>query len=88
MFELNSELLQQITLGEDSVLELKLIEFSVKKITGPHRNSMADEMAAMANTHTGVILLGVDDKAKTIIGIPKDKLDTVETWLRDFLNYP
>ena len=35
----------------------------------------ADELAAMTNTHTGVILLGVDDKSKVILGIPGDKLD-------------
>jgi ATP-dependent DNA helicase RecG len=83
---LANELLKQISLGEDSVLKLKTIEFKKNKITGPHRNSMADEMAAMANTHTGVILLGVDDKSRTIIGISEDKLDTVETWLRDICN--
>jgi len=29
------------------------------KVTGPHRNSMTDELAAMANTHTCFVLLGV-----------------------------
>jgi len=47
---------------------------------------MADELAAMANTFTGVILLGVDDKSKAIHGIPQDKLDIVETWLRSICN--
>jgi len=47
---------------------------------------MADELAAMANTATGVILLGVDDKSKSIIGIPMDKLDVVETWLQGICN--
>ncbi|MDL1963233.1 MAG: putative DNA binding domain-containing protein, partial [Deltaproteobacteria bacterium] len=74
------------SLGEDSVLELKTVDFSGDKITGPHRNSMADELAAMANTHTGVVLLGVDDKSKAIHGIPQDKLDIVETWLRGICN--
>ena len=86
MFENTADIIKQISLGEDSVLELKTIEFSGDKITGPHRNSMADELAAMANTHTGVVLLGVDDKSKAIHGIPKDKLDIVETWLRSICN--
>ena len=43
----------------------------------PHRNSMADELAAMANTGNGVFVLGVDDKSRTVIGIPIDKLDVV-----------
>ena len=86
MFDTTEELLRQIQLGEDSVLELKDMEFSGNKITGPHRNSMADELAAIANTHAGVILLGVDDKLKIIHGIPKAKLDFVETWLRGICN--
>lgn len=86
MLENTAEIIKQISLGEDSVLELKTVEFSGDKITGPHRNSMADELAAMANTHTGVVLLGVDDKSKAIHGIPQDKLDIVETWLRSICN--
>jgi ATP-dependent DNA helicase RecG len=81
-----TDILKQITLGEDSVLELKIVEFNGNNIIGPHRNGMADELAAMANTHTGIILLGVDDKSKAIHGIPIDKLDLVETWLRGICN--
>ena len=86
MFNNTANLLKQISLGEDSVLELKTVDFSGDKITGPHRNSMADELAAMANTTTGVILLGVDDKSKAIVGIPMNLLDVVETWLRGICN--
>lgn len=86
MLENPADILKQIALGEDSVLELKTVEFGGDRITGPHRNSMADELAAMANTHTGIVLLGVDDKSKTIQGIPKDRLDSVETWLREISN--
>ncbi|MBF0123961.1 MAG: putative DNA binding domain-containing protein [Magnetococcales bacterium] len=77
------ELLQQISLGEDSVLELKSVRLKGNMVTTPHRNSMADELAAMANTATGVVLLGVDDQTKTIIGLPIDKLDSIEVWLRN-----
>jgi len=86
MFETTDELLKQIRLGEDSSLELKNLEYKGNQVSGPHRNSMADELSAMANTHTGVVLLGVDDKSKTIHGIPRDKLDIVETWLRSICN--
>jgi predicted HTH transcriptional regulator len=65
---------------------LKTLQFEDDQIAGPHRNSMADEMAAMANTATGVILLGVDDKSKSVVGLPLDKLDAVETWLRGICN--
>lgn len=86
MFEDITALLKQLSLGKDSILELKKIQFDKNKIVGPHRNSMADELAAMANTHTGIILLGVDDKTKTICGIPKDQLDLTETWVRSICN--
>jgi predicted HTH transcriptional regulator len=86
VFDTNEELLEQIRLGEDSSLELKSLEFRGELVTGPHRDSMADELAAMANTTSGVFVLGVDDKAKSILGIPMDKLDSVETWLRSICN--
>ena len=86
MYENLSDLLRQIALGEDSVLELKSVEFSGKKVVGPHKDGMADELAAMANTATGIIVMGVDDKSREIQGIPLDKLDIVEGWLRSICN--
>ncbi|HLA35432.1 MAG TPA: RNA-binding domain-containing protein, partial [Rhodocyclaceae bacterium] len=86
MYETISELLKQIALGEDSVLELKAMEFSGNKIAGPHKDGMADELAAMANTASGIIVLGIDDKTKKILGIPPTKLDIVEGWLRSICN--
>ena len=35
-----SDLLKQIALGEDSVLELKDVEFSENKVIGPHRDDL------------------------------------------------
>jgi predicted HTH transcriptional regulator len=79
-------LLKQIALGEDSVLELKNIEFKKDTVSGPHRNSMADEMAAMANSYGGTIILGADDKSHEITGLPVEKLDVTETWVRNIAN--
>jgi ATP-dependent DNA helicase RecG len=79
-------LLKQISLGEDSVLELKKIEYANNTVSGPNRNSMADEMAAMANSHGGIIVLGVDDKTHEITGLLFEKLDITETWLRNIAN--
>jgi predicted HTH transcriptional regulator len=81
-----SALLKQIALGEDSVLELKDVEFSGNKVIGPHKDGMADELAAIANTVSGVIILGVDDKSREISGLPPEKLDIVEGWLRSICN--
>ena len=82
----STDLPRQIALGEDSVLEIKSLEFSGDKVAGPHRDGMADELAAMANTATGIFVLGVDDESKDIIGIPADKLDLAEGWLRAICN--
>lgn len=37
MFDLTSELLKQIALGEDSVLELKTVEFTGNRVSGLRR---------------------------------------------------
>jgi ATP-dependent DNA helicase RecG len=86
MFATTKDLLEHIRLGEDSVLELKAVSFHGDKIAGPHRDGMADELAAMANTAAGVIVLGVDDRTRNIVGIPPEKLDLVETWQRGICN--
>jgi ATP-dependent DNA helicase RecG len=86
MFETTEQLLKQIRLGEDSALELKDLRYKGNHVNEPHRNSIADELAAMANTANGVFILGVDDKSRTIVGIPEEKLDAVETWLRGVCN--
>jgi ATP-dependent DNA helicase RecG len=86
MFKTTDELLRQIRLGEDSSLELKDLRYKGDQVNDPHRNSMADELAAMANTANGVFVLGVDDKSRTVVGIPEDKLDVVEAWVRGICN--
>jgi len=79
-------LLKAIELGEDTYLEFKDLRYNENQVSEPHRNSMADELAAMANTASGCFILGIEDKSKKIIGIPKDKLDIVEDWIRNICN--
>lgn len=80
------ELVDRIRLGEDSSLELKDLRYRDDRVISPNRNSMADELAAMANTGNGIIVLGVDDVTKKIVGIPKEKLEIVERWLQGICN--
>ena len=70
MYDSLTELLQKILSGEDSTLEFK------KEL--PRRDSLADEIAAFANTRGGVILIGVDDN-RNIIGLDIVELDRAET---------
>lgn len=86
MFDLKEELLDKIHLGEDSVLELKSLRFRGSKIVGPTRENLADELAAFGNTNDGILLLGVDDKTREIKGIPIDKLDAAENYVREICN--
>jgi predicted HTH transcriptional regulator len=83
MFDSKQELLNKIRLGEDSLIEFKAVEFRGNKFVGPSRKKLADELAAFANSNEGVLILGVNDKTREIEGIPLDKLDLVETIVRE-----
>ncbi|MFZ6030500.1 MAG: ATP-binding protein [Chloroflexota bacterium] len=81
-----TELLEKIRLGEDTYLELKEVRFSGERLSAPTRNDLADELAALANSHGGVLVLGVQDKTHEILGLPHERLDTIETFLREVCN--
>ena len=77
-------LLAQIRLGEHGSLGLKEVVFSGKRMTDPHGPSLADELAALANSHGGSLLLGVNDRTREITGIPTDRFDAVECRVSEF----
>ena len=83
MFDAKSELLEKIRLGESSFLELKEVQFVGGRIRGPHRDSLADELAAFANRDGGVLVLGVTDKTREIVGVPAERLDAVVEFVRN-----
>ena len=83
MFDSRKELLDKIRLGEDSFLEFKEIRFSGSRVSQPSRQSFADELAAFANSRGGVIVLGVEDDTREILGIPLDRIDNVERYVRE-----
>nr|WP_274521929.1 ATP-binding protein [Ectothiorhodospira lacustris] len=74
-------MLDKIRLGEDSYLELKEVRFTGPKVSAPHKDSLADELAAFANSRGGVCVLGVDD-TREVLGIPLERLDLVEDFVR------
>ncbi|MCY3821008.1 MAG: putative DNA binding domain-containing protein [Gammaproteobacteria bacterium] len=82
----DADLPRRIRLGEDSSLEFKRVEAVPGRVSTPGRDELADELAAFANGRGGRLLLGVDDKTRTIHGIPLDALDTVEAWVREICN--
>ena len=75
-------LMEKIRGGEDSTLELKRIVWRGEgKINEPHPDALADELAAFANAKGGLLVLGVDDKTRDIVGIGVQHLDAAERWL-------
>ena len=78
MMATHRELLEKIRGGEDSFLELKEVRFAGGKVRGPGQDALADELAAFANSRGGVLLLGVDDSTREVLGIPIERLDAVE----------
>jgi predicted HTH transcriptional regulator len=72
------QLLARIRLGEDSTLELKDVRIERGRVRAPHRDGLADELAAFANAKGGLCVLGVEDGSRRISGIDPAHLDTVE----------
>ena len=83
MFDNRKELLDKIRLGEDTFLEYKEVRFAGQRVTEPRRDSLADELAAFANSRGGVFVLGVEDRTREILGIPNDRLDTAERFVHE-----
>ena len=86
MFDSAEELIRGIQLGENSWLELKDVRFRGDKVSEPSRKNLADELAAFTNTRGGVLVLGVDDKIRDVVGIPIDRLALVEQYVYEICN--
>lgn len=82
----DSTLARRIRLGEDTSLELKSVYFESNRVRGPRRDSLADEIAAFANGRGGTLVFGVDDESRAVQGIPLDKLDLLEGFVREICN--
>jgi predicted HTH transcriptional regulator len=65
---------------------MKALRFRGEKIAEPLREELADDIAAIANTADGVLVFGIDDKTKEILGIPIERLETVERLVYEICN--
>ena len=87
--DLVRELTYQIRLGEDSTYEFKAVMVDTDekkfKVTAPNSDSLADEIAAFANTNGGYLVLGVADKTRQVQGIAPEYLDKLELWLTNLV---
>jgi predicted HTH transcriptional regulator len=69
---------KRILLGEDSTLELKEVHIDRGRVVAPHRDGLADELAAFANARGGQCVLGIEDGTRRVLGIEIADLDRVE----------
>ena len=83
MFDSTKELLDKIRLGESTFLEVKEVRFAGDRVSGPHRDSLADELAAFANSRGGVFVFGVEDRTRDVVGIPVERLDAVVDFIKE-----
>ena len=83
MFDSDKELLDKIRLGEDALMELKETRFKGDRLAGPSRDALADKLASFANSRGGVLVLGVRDAPREIVGLPLERLDVAERLLRE-----
>ena len=72
-----SRLAQRISARQDPRLELRAVRFSGRNIRAPHRDALADDLAAFANASGGTLVLGATNTPEDI-GIPLGRLDAVE----------
>jgi ATP-dependent DNA helicase RecG len=75
MYDSHEELISKIRLGEDTSLELKAVFLRGDSVKEPGRRELGDQIAAIANTAGGVLVLGVDDKTKAVVGISLKHLE-------------
>ena len=73
---------RSIQLGESTFLELKEVRFAGGKVRGPHREDLADEIAAFANARGGVCLLGVTGE-REVVGVPVNRTTAVVALARE-----
>jgi predicted HTH transcriptional regulator len=85
--DLIRELVYQVRLGEDSAYEFKSIAIKGNKVDQPGRDSVADELAAFANAHGGILVFGIADKTRDVDGIAQQDLDTVDLWLSNIASH-
>jgi len=76
----DSDIRNQLSLGEDGSWEFKEVVFAGNHPKEPKRDRLADEIAAFANAKGGVMLLGVTD-AGEIKAMTRDQMDLLERLL-------
>ena len=67
-------------MGEDSNWEFREVQFAGTRPRSPSRDDWADEIAAFANAHGGVLLCGVTDEGE-VPGMLRDRIVELDSFL-------
>ncbi len=78
----SESLLQQLELGEDSRVEFKEAVFTGNRVSAPHRDSIADELAAFGNTIGGTLIFSVSD-AGEVRAMNRKQMDALEAFVTE-----
>ena len=78
----SESVLQQLELGEDSRVEFKEAMFIGNRVSAPHRNSIADELAAFGNTIGGTLIFSVSD-AGEVRSMNRQQMDALEAFVSE-----
>ncbi len=76
----SESLLRQIELGEDSRVEFKEVMFTGNRIDAPHRETVANELAAFGNTIGGTLIFSVSD-AGEVRSLDRKQMDALEAFV-------
>ena len=76
----SDSLLQQLELGEDSRVEFKEAMFTGNRVRAPHRDAIADELAAFGNTIGGTLICSVSDAGEVRL-MNRQQMDALETFV-------
>ena len=83
MFDSTKALLDRIRLGESTYLGLEEVRFAGDGVSDPETDTLADELAAIANSRGGVFVFGVEGRTRDVVGIPAERLDTVVDFIKE-----
>ena len=78
----SARLLQQLELGEDSRVEFKEAVFAENRVREPHRDAIADELAAFGNTIGGTLIFSVSDDG-TVRSMNRQQMDALEAFVSE-----
>ncbi len=81
------QILDAVRRGEDSDIEFKEVYFSGgNKVTAPRPDHIAKELEAFANANGGILIFGINDKSREILGVAEENLDLFEQWVQQICN--